>query len=138
MVQCSLDEWNRCVKATYPLPHRCVNLFQKSLSWRKRSTPIVSGSSLIPWSFRVWFYLYVISFEGEHILRSSRSHSPTPQLAFFQLAGSIASAVVVKEALLFSRLLGPRFYITSSVRNLFYIMLKKVPTAFSYVGLEWW
>lgn len=38
-------------------------------------------------------------------------------LALFQLAGSIASAVVVKEAVLFSRLLGPRFYITSAVWN---------------------
>jgi hypothetical protein len=77
--------------------------------------PIVSGSSPIPWSFPVWFYLYVAFFEAVHILSSSRPHSPTPQLALFQLAGSIASAVVVKEAVLFSRLLGPRFYITSAV-----------------------
>jgi len=34
-----------------------------------------------------------------------------------QLAGAIASAVVLKEAVLFSQLLGPHFYITAGVWN---------------------
>ncbi|KDR72410.1 hypothetical protein GALMADRAFT_143241 [Galerina marginata CBS 339.88] len=38
-------------------------------------------------------------------------------LAFVQLGGSIASAVVLKDAVLFSKLLGPHFTITSGIWN---------------------
>ncbi|KAF9555077.1 hypothetical protein CPC08DRAFT_147295 [Agrocybe pediades] len=38
-------------------------------------------------------------------------------LAFVQLGGAIASAVVLKQAVLFSNLLGPHFFITSGIWN---------------------
>jgi hypothetical protein len=47
------------------------------------------------------------------------------QLALFQLAGSIASTIA-KEAVQFSRLLNPRFYVTPAVRDLFEVMLKEL------------
>jgi len=40
------------------------------------------------------------------------------QLAVVQLAGAIASSVLVKEAGYFSHLLGPKFYATAGVRSM--------------------
>ncbi|KAF8887891.1 hypothetical protein CPB84DRAFT_1684561, partial [Gymnopilus junonius] len=59
------------------------------------------------------FYAYRISL----LARSYRVPGLIFALAVVQLAGAIASAVVLKEVVVFSQLLGPHFYITAGVWN---------------------
>ncbi|KIM37283.1 hypothetical protein M413DRAFT_77301 [Hebeloma cylindrosporum] len=75
------------------------------------SVPIITGVVAF---IAQTFYAYRIS-----ILSQTRWVAGVIMgLAFLQLGGSVASAVVLHDAKLFSKLLGPHFFITAAVRSL--------------------
>ncbi|KAF8956172.1 hypothetical protein BDZ97DRAFT_1764014 [Flammula alnicola] len=74
------------------------------------SVPVISG--LVAFIAEI-FYAYRISILSE----SYRVAGLIVTLATVQLIGAIATAVVLKDAVLFSRLLGPHFFITAAIWN---------------------
>lgn len=59
------------------------------------------------------------------------------QLATVQLAGSIAAAVVLRNAGLFSKLLGVQYSITASVRRVYFVVVLDRIMCLLLTDLEW-
>ena len=79
-------------------------------------------------------------YRGMHALGWSITISPnlsTFQLAFLQLGGSIASAVVYYDAKLFSKLFEPNFYIAAAVCSPCRTSYGKSWTLVWWLDLEW-
>ena len=77
---------------------------------------------------------------GKHALGRSITISPnlsTFQLAFLQLGGSIASAVVFHDAKSFSKLVGPHFFIAAAVCYSYRTSYGKSSTFVWWLVLEW-